>query len=557
VADIERGYLENENPEGYLENDYLAGELDDASGFQVQMIINKSTPLGFQAEQIVNASQADGMQAEMVVDTSTSLGFQTNMIAAANVPLGMQVEMVIGALTSLGFQVEQVIEDSTFAGMQASQIFLAVEHATGFQVEGFITEQGTLGISALHDKLRHAILEYYLQYPYLEEPYLVSLMAAYPGLQAAMTINKSVATGMQVNQIIDLVPEAGMQAEMIVNQEHATGMQAAMTVFAESMHGFQVQRVINAMNTYGMQAEMIVNTEHATGFQTQQLRVFKNGMQADMIIYNVTQLRIMWEFPSRGTEALLGLNWVASTTAAGDFAASNVNTDIIEQVWRSSGVPSFQTLTCDTGIVQGVTIDTIAILGHNFTKSATVQVQGSNDNFATPPNVTFNMTTELENMYYISPEFPTIAGQNRYWRFIIQDTTNPAGYVEVGTILFGTSEIFSVTECFTNPITRGYKHFKDAMATEGFTTVSNDRALKRFLRLNFEKLNYFKGNFRILDEMMRFARTSLKVLVIPTPQYPSRFAVYGKLTGLPDIIHEGIDATTEYVDVEFEWDESL
>jgi hypothetical protein len=77
------------------------------------------------------------------------------------------------------------------------------------------------------------------------------------------------------------------------------------------------------------------------------------------------------------------------------------------------------------------------------------------------------------------------------------------------------------------------------------------------LRLNFEKLNYFKGNFRILDEMMRFARTSLKVLAIPTPQYPSRFAVYGKLTDLPDIIHEGIDATTEYVDVEFEWDESL
>lgn len=557
MAEVERGYLENENPEGYLENDYLAGEIDNYQGFQVNMIINAELATGMQAEMVVGAEHATGMQAEMTVNTEQATGFQSEMIVNSTAPIGQQVDMVLGALVSLGFQVEQVIVDSTFAGMQATQIFQAFESATGFQVQGFITETSTLGLSAIHDKLRHAIHEYYLEYPYLEDPYLVGLMCAFPGLQASMTINTQTAYGVQVNQLIEATPDSGMQAEMIVNAEAATGMQAKGYINAETIYGFQVQGVINALNTFGLQAEMIVNAEKPLSFQANQLKIYKSGMQADMIIYNVTQLRVMWEFPSRGTEALLGLNWVASTTAVGDFAASNVNTDIIEQVWRSSGVPSFQTLTCDTGIVQGVTIDTIAILGHNFTKSATVQVQGSNDNFATPPNITFNMMTELENMYYISPEFPTLAGQNRYWRFIIQDTTNPAGYVEVGTIIFGNSEIFSVIECFTNPITRGYKHFKDAMPSEGFTTVSNDRALKRHLRLNFEQLNFFKGNFRILDEMMRFARTSLKVLVIPTPQYPSRFAVYGKLTSLPEIVHTGIDAVTEYVDVAFEWDESL
>ena len=167
------------------------------------------------------------------------------------------------------------------------------------------------------------------------------------------------------------------------------------------------------------------------------------------------------------------------------------------------------------------------------------------------------MLVETTNMYYISPTFPTLSGQNRYWRFIIQDNTNPDGYLQVGTILFGTSEIFSLSEMFKNPLTFGYRHFKDAIQTEGFTNVSNDRALKKYLQLEFEKLNYFAGNYRILNEMMQYARTSLKTLVIPTPQYPSRFAIFAKITQMPEIIHTSIDETSEYIDVGFEWDESL
>lgn len=553
MADAERGYLDNE----YLEDDYLAGEIDDASGFQVQMIVNKSTPVGAQAEMVVNTVNAYGFQAEMIAAGSQEVGFQAEMTTSAQASIPMQVEMITAALTTLGYQVTQVIQDSTFSGMQASMLLVGIDEKTGMQVEAHITATGSIGISAIHDKLRHAICEYYLVDAYLMDPYMSTRMCAYLGGQVAMIINKQNAYGFQVEQILNANPENSMQAEMVIYDQEATGMQAAGTINTSSVFGFQVQRIINALKTNGVQSEMIINKETPVGFQTQMLRIAKYSMQADMIIYNVTQLRIMWEFPSRGTEALLGLNWVASTTATGDFSANNVNTDIIEQVWRSSGSPSLQTLTCDTGVVQGVTIDTIAILGHNLTRSAFVQVQGSNDNFASPPSVTFNMTTELENMYYISPMFPTVTGQCRYWRFIFQDVTNPDGYLEVGTILFGTSEIFSVAECFVNPVERGYKHFKDALSTEGFTSVSNDRALKRYLRLDFEKLNFFKGNFRILDEMMRFARTSLKVLVIPTPEYPSRFAIYGKLTSLPPISHTSIDATTEYIDVGFEWDESL
>jgi hypothetical protein len=301
---------------------------------------------------------------------------------------------------------------------------------------------------------------------------------------------------------------------------------------------------------------MQINHEDAFGFQALQIRKTIIGMQSTMVIYNTTQLRLLCSFPSRGTPALGGNNWVSDPpAAAGDFTPSNLNTDIIEQVYRSTS-SALVSLTCDTGLPQGVPIDTIAILGHNLTRSATVQVQGSNDNFATPPAITFNMVTELQNMYWIAPELPRSAGQNRYWRFIIQDSTNPAGYVEIGAIIFGAANIFSAKESFLNPLVFGYKHFRDEMETEGFTSVTNDRALKKFLQLKFENLDYYSGNYGILTELITEARTSLKCLVIPTPEYASRYAVFAKLTELPEITFNDNGARENYVALDLSWDES-
>jgi hypothetical protein len=86
----------------------------------------------------------------------------------------------------------------------------------------------------------------------------------------------------------------------------------------------------------------------------------------------------------------------------------------------------------------------------------------------------------------------------------------------------------------------------------------NDRALKRSLGLVFEKLNRKYSNFKILDDLMTVARTSLKCVIIPTPSYPSRYAVYAKLTALPeDFSVESIDEENEFIDIELSWDESL
>lgn len=449
---------------------------------------------------------AYGMQALMVIAATTVIGMQADQAIAAQEPIGMQAQMEVGNELAIGMQAYQQTAGEAEIGMQADSQVADVG--------------GTVGMEAKHDTLRHAMRGMYLEEGgYLEEAYLVEGMWAFLGMQA-------------LQQLTEQPVAFGMQAEMVINRERNPGMQA----------------------------EMIVDTETPLGFQATQIAVGRFGMQATMVLYNTTELRFMTEFPSRGTPALLGNNWTATNTAAGDFLPRNLNTDIEEQVYRSTGT-SIE-LVCDTGLAQGVPIDTIAIRNHNLTRGALVQVQGSNDNFATV-RVSYNMFVETTHMYYIAPAFPTSVETNRYWKFIIQDVTNPAAYIQIGAILFGAASIFSTSDKFLNPITQGYKHFKDVLPTEGFTNTMNDRALKKYLRLNFQDIDYLSGNFRILEEMFLLARTSLKVLVIPTPEFASRFAVFAKLSSMPEITHinHGFQgpggAMVEYDSLSLEYDESL
>lgn len=513
----ESGYLDKP----YLEEDYLSGQIEQGKGFQVTQVIRDQAAVGQQAEMIVNDNAPTGMQSQMqIVDRLETLGMQCEMLLQDILSdTGMQADQVLSASPQAGMQATMEVLDQEALGFQVAQFIIDRLDLNGMQVEAQLLDQvELLGMQAKHDVLRHALHGKYLvdSEGYLEEPYLVEKMCAFQGMQVEM-----------INKIED--PQ-GMQAEMVIRDQLISGMQALMK---------------------------IVDRTKTTGMQVDQIAIQATGMQSTMVIYNTTQLRIMCEFPSRGTPALGGNNWTATSTESG-FPASNLNTDIVEQRFQSApGSAALVTLTCDTGLPQGVPVDTIAILNHNLTRSAQVQVQGSKDNFATSPDITFNMTVELNNMFYIAPEFPTLPGQNRQWRFIIQDSTNPEDQIKIGTIVFGASDIFSTAECFNNPITLGFKHFKDSIPTEGFTNVNNDRALKKFLRLNFEKINFFKGNYTILDDMAQFARTSLKCLIIPTPEFPSRFAVFAKLTDMPVPQHTSLGATEEYIDVDYEWDESL
>lgn len=538
--------VDKQSPRGFQARATIVDK-QSTRGFQAREVVSPTSAKGFQAREIIGASSSRGFQVrefdvdklsprglqvtQYLVDRRSALGVQSAMtikderrtgfqVAQAEIDRlfarGFQVNETILLKSARGFQVVQVPSNALSRGFQVRETLL-VSRKLGFQVSTVLRDKlKTLGFSAKADTLRHALLEFYLETGYMQDAYLGDFEAAF----------------------------LGFQAKMINKVQQTRGFQATQVVTRKLARGFQAQQVVNA-------------TRHV-GLQVSQLKKVVFGLQTTMVIYNVTQLRIMTTFPSRGTPALGGHNWTSTSTATGDFSPFNLNTDIIEQVFRSApGSASSVTLACDTGIPQGVPIDTLAILGHNLTKSAVVQIQGSNAADFSSINFSATLTTELANMYYVSPVFPNQAAQNHYWRFIIQDPTNPAGYLQIGAILFGTSHIFSVAESFDNPVIRGYKHFKDSINTEGFTNVMNDRALKRWIKLKFNDLNYFKGNFQILENMITSSRTSLKTLVIPTPEYPSRFAIFAKLTTIPDITHNSIGLEEEYINIDLEWDESL
>lgn len=277
------------------------------------------------------------------------------------------------------------------------------------------------------------------------------------------------------------------------------------------------------------------------------------GCQAFLRYYNTTQLRILCDIESRGTST--GNNWTSSPAAASGFPVSNLNNDIVEKSWRSSSNAT-HILTCDFEVSQGVVVDTIALLNHNFSSGVIVQVQSSSNAGFTSIVQDFYMQYTANNMYWISPTFPATTEQ--YWRFIITDAS--LSYYEVGSIVMGSAEILT-GENFVDEVSFGNRDFSDSIETEGYTNVSISRAWKRWLRLDFQSLDANEVNWPMFRALFETYRTTHKCLWIPTPSatdqsITDKFAVFGKLTAIPEQTHNYKGNQHEYVTFTTEIDES-
>jgi len=308
---------------------------------------------------------------------------------------------------------------------------------------------------------------------------------------------------------------------------------------------------------------------HPEAFQVQVVKTQTFAFQTKVVLYNTDNLRILCDYPSRGLATPsggnnswgnpdgTGQNWKATSTepsGTNDFDVANVNTDITEQYWRSAtGVLVSINLDCDTE-GSGIFSDTLALLNTNLTTSALINYQASNDsNFASIEFSTF-ITPEIDgDNVWVSPELPI--NSYRYWRVAINDPTNTDNFVRVGTIIFGSSVIFS-GECFVDRVEFEKVNFTDSIVTEGQTTIQNDRGVKKKVRLGFRNLDYNLSNFSAIQEIFSYARTVLKCLWIPTPDYPKRFMVFGKLARIPKEVHNVKAQDINYVDFNVEVDES-
>jgi hypothetical protein len=372
--------------------------------------------------------------------------------------------------------------------------------------------------------------------------------------------------------IVDFEDSNGIQFEATINQENPYGFQfKAVEADFEDSNGIQFEsQIVDFINNQGIQFESTVDAENPQGFQFDAISAEALGFQFTVNLYNTNRLRVMCDFPSRGSSVVGGLNawgntigtgfnWKTNSQLAGDFEIERVNTDIVEEVYRTNSSNTGITLDCDTEIVQGVFLDTLAILNHNFTTSAQLTLIGSNSPTFAPIGVTSSLISRDTNVYHIEEELPLIS--YRYWRIAIEDGTNTSSILEVGTIVFGAAVIFQ-GECIIDRIVKRTRHFADSVRTEGFTSVKNDRSIKDAVTLTFEKLEFNKGNFQSLNDIFRTARTSQKCLWIPTPKptdpsFTERFAVFAKMVEIPEQSHQVMGADEgDYIDLTVELDEA-
>ncbi len=513
----------------YLEYDYLAVAYLKGFGFnplnaQVSFKITKAEIGRTQFDQKIETSRHLYSQFQGRLEKLREIYSQFDQKVLSDQTFYNQVDLKLGKDQPLPSQLDQRIAGTIFpthtqfqGRVESSDTRLvqvdykiSTEQQLKAQIDrllsGFVK---TLRMELSRGPISHVICGGYLLESYLTERYLVRDICAHMYSQVQYLLKKAVNIGMQV----DLK--------------------------------------INTSTAKHTQYQGRVESSYTLLTQMRRLSSFNFGVQLLISIYNTTNLRILYEFPSRGTT---GLNWsvISGGTKPGDFNVNNVNNDLTEYAYRSQNLTA--TIQCDTQISQGIFNDTLAILGHNLTASASVTMQASNDPTFASPALIETLKVEPENIFWVSEFLPK--NSYRYWRFIIIDTTNTDGYLQLGTIVFGPSVIFS-GECFVDEVTRRKTHFADRIRTEGYSSVSNDRALKRSVSLTFRRLNFQKANYANLVDVVDTARTSLKCLWIPTPRYASRFAVFGKLAEIPAENHKVISETADYIDLDVTIDEAL
>jgi hypothetical protein len=468
-------------------------------------------PGGFKAQfsaKINSSSVIRDQFNRQIASSSTVRSQQLRLITGTQPSINEQFDRKISALQTIKEQFDRKIAASSTVKGQFNRIKNAETSFFG-QISRLLGGSLATKMNYGRGPVLHQICGGYLIDPYLMMPYLGPQICAHVRTQFSRMLNKTLAVKAQIQGKINTTRSIKAQYN---------------------------QHIFKAVPVKG---------------QFNRIASFRMHSQVLVALYNTTNIRILHNFPSRGTS---GTNWtvVSGGTAAGSFSVNNLNTDIVEQVYRST-TTSF-VIQCDTQISQGVFLDTLAILGHNFTRSATVLLQGSNDiTFATVP-FTETLTTAVDNIYYIAPTLPVAS--YRYWRLDVNDFTNTDGYLQIGTLIFGSATIFN-GECFTDEVVRRKVHFADRVKTEAFSNVSNDRALKYAFGIKFQRLNFAKANYTNLSEVIDTVRTSLKALWIPTPQYPSRFAVFGKLSEMPVENHKVMGKDADYIDMDINVDESL
>lgn len=179
-----------------------------------------------------------------------------------------------------------------------------------------------------------------------------------------------------------------------------------------------------------------------------------------------------------------GANILSVTeTAEGDFDKANLTTEPLRQVWRSVDAAGWKEI-----VIQAETesqVDTVALLGHNLSEDAVVQVQADFDDSFLAPAETKVMTWSKGNMALTDG----FSASYEFYRIRILDPSNPCGYIQVGRIVGGRAFTFDYNEDINDDFEIAQDDLADSVRSEGFFRISNDRVKVKSLSARFTKIS--------------------------------------------------------------------
>jgi hypothetical protein len=545
---------------------------ESLAGLQFNSFITQPRPLALQHEAVLRKQVTTGLQHEQIIEFDGPVGLQFLALTEdVERKLGLQYEQIIAETNVLGWQMlSATTQERTLATQWLQRFYFDKKFGVQFLAKLIEEPQVAVSFEGLNptgkkveglefrasNNQPHIIAGDYLNdEPYLSEyQYLAPVRHVPVAVQFDGFMTKEPPLATEFEGVMTKEPKVGLQFEGYITKEPSLGVQFHGFLTKEPPLPTQFEGVITKEKKVGEQFEGYITKNPPIGLQFTSVYEAAFAVQFKSALYNTSNLRVLMDFPSRGND---GLNWTATSTApsASDaFSVNNLNTDIVEQYWRTADGVLTATITCDTQLEQGVYNDTVGILSHNLTGSASIRMQASNTEDFSLIEFDTPMDVDPINMYYIAPTLPLLSF--RYWRFIIQDPGSRDGFLKIGTLVFGSAMVFT-NESFVDRVRFGKQQFVDKVYTEGFTNVSNDRGKKSFLELEFKSIRYGRFNWAQMDDIFRIAGITLKCLWIPVPQQPTRFTVFGKLNELPAEEHnyKGVDA--DYVDFNIRVDESL
>lgn len=180
-----------------------------------------------------------------------------------------------------------------------------------------------------------------------------------------------------------------------------------------------------------------------------------------------------------------GSNVISVTSEAdGDHKKINLTTTPLRETWRSGpDIADFQEIIIQANDLT-VIPDTFALLNHNLTDLAVVQLQASMTSDFLSPAFTIQFVWSHKHMVLLQSSGLAY----NYYRFRILDPLNPCGYVEVGKIIAGTSFTVTNNEDITDDIDVATDDLAYKMKTEGFFRAFNERVKVDKLSIRFAKL---------------------------------------------------------------------